>query len=58
MSAEDYVDAFERLLRLAIKDQRVIVSIIIHCCLSEKMFNPYYGVLAQKFCEYDRKYQV
>lgn len=58
MSAEDYINAFERLLHLAIKDQRVIATVIIHCCLSEKVFNPYYAALAQKFCEYDRKYQV
>lgn len=58
MSAEDYIDAFEKILHLAIKDHRVIVSVIIHCCLSEKIFNPYYAVVAQKFCDYDRKYQV
>uniref|UniRef100_A0A336M238 CSON007788 protein n=1 Tax=Culicoides sonorensis TaxID=179676 RepID=A0A336M238_CULSO len=58
MSAEDYMDAFEKLLHLAIKDLRVIVTVIIHCCLSEKQFNPYYAVLAQKFCDHDRKYQL
>jgi len=58
MSAEDYIDAFEKILNLLIKDQRVIVSVILHCCLSEKIFNPYYAVLAQKFCEFDRKYLV
>ena len=31
---------------------------IIHCCLSEKSFNPYYAVVTQKFCEFDRKYQL
>lgn len=56
MSAEDYIDAFDKILRLAIKDQKVIVSVIIHCCLSEKTFNPYYAVLAQKFIDHDRKY--
>ncbi|XP_055631862.1 nucleolar MIF4G domain-containing protein 1 homolog [Toxorhynchites rutilus septentrionalis] len=58
MSAEDYLDAFDKILRLAIKDQRVVVSVIIHCCLSEKDYNPYYSVLSQKFCEYDRRYQL
>lgn len=58
MSAEDYIESFEKLLQLNIKDHRVIVTVIIHCCLSEKLFNPYYGVLAQKFCDYDRKYQL
>ncbi|XP_053676925.1 nucleolar MIF4G domain-containing protein 1 homolog [Anopheles nili] len=58
MSAEDYLDAFEKLLRLAIKDLRVVVSVIIHCSLAEKEYNPYYSVLAQKFCDYDRRYQL
>lgn len=55
---QDYIDAFEKILHLAIKDHRVVVSVIIHCCLSEKAFNPYYAVVAHKFCDYDRKYQV
>lgn len=34
------------------------MSVIIHCCLSEKAFNRYYAVLMQKFCDFDRKYQL
>lgn len=55
---QDYIDAFEKLLHLAIKEQKIIVSVIIHCCLSENTFNPYYAAVARKFCDYDRKYQV
>lgn len=55
---QDYTEAFEKLHQLAIKDHRVIVTVIIHCCLAEKIFNPYYAVLSQKFCDVDRKYQV
>lgn len=60
MSAEDYLDAFEKLLRLGLKNQqeREIIHVIMHCCLQEKTFNPFYAVLAQKFCEYDRRFQV
>uniref|UniRef100_A0A182MKL4 MI domain-containing protein n=1 Tax=Anopheles culicifacies TaxID=139723 RepID=A0A182MKL4_9DIPT len=58
MSAEDYLDAFEKLLRLAIKDLRILVSVIIHCSLAEKEYNPYYSVLSQKFCDFDRRYQL
>uniref|UniRef100_A0A2M4BDP2 Protein involved in high osmolarity signaling pathway n=1 Tax=Anopheles marajoara TaxID=58244 RepID=A0A2M4BDP2_9DIPT len=58
MSAEDYLDAFEKLLRLAIKDLRIVVSVIMHCSLAEKEYNPYYSVLSQKFCDYDRRYQL
>jgi nucleolar MIF4G domain-containing protein 1 len=55
MTAEDYLDAFEKIVS-AVKDERTIVAVLIHCCLSEKDFNPYYGVLAQKFCDHNRKY--
>lgn len=60
MTAEDYMDAFEKLHHLGLKDQqaREIIYVIMDCCLQEKKFNPYYAVLAQKFCDYDRKNQA
>lgn len=58
MSAADYIDAFEKILHLAVKDLRSIAYVIIHCCLNEKASNPYYAHLALKFCNYNRKYQL
>ncbi|XP_074115780.1 nucleolar MIF4G domain-containing protein 1 [Cotesia typhae] len=60
MSAEDYLDAFEKIQHLGLKDQqaREIINVIMDCCLQEKKFNPYYAILAQKFCNYDRKNQM
>ncbi|KAJ8969084.1 hypothetical protein NQ317_016329 [Molorchus minor] len=60
MSAEDYMDAFEKLLHLGLKNQqeREIINIILQCCLRERVYNPYYAVLAQKFCDYDRRFQM
>ncbi|XP_057660604.1 nucleolar MIF4G domain-containing protein 1 homolog [Diorhabda carinulata] len=60
MSAEDYMDAFEKLLKLGLKNtqEREIINVLLHCCLQEKQYNPYYGHLAQKFCDYNRKYQL
>lgn len=60
MTAEDYLDAFEKLHHLGLKDQqeREVIHVLIHCCLQESKFNPYYAVLAQKLCEYNRKYQL
>ncbi|XP_065852430.1 uncharacterized protein [Euphorbia lathyris] len=56
MSAEDYVDAFEKLLRLDLpgKQDRDIMRVLLECCLQEKVFNKYYTVLASKLCEHDR----
>lgn len=58
MSADDFIDAFEKILHLAVKDLRSIAYVIIHCCLNEKAANPYYAHLALKFCHYNRKYQL
>ncbi|XP_011313367.1 nucleolar MIF4G domain-containing protein 1 isoform X2 [Fopius arisanus] len=60
MTAEDFMDAFEKIQHLGLKDQqaREIIYILVDCCLQEKMFNPYYAVLAQKFCDFDRRNQM
>lgn len=95
MTSEDYLDAFEKLLRFVInlictllqeewkrgaqsllglfikpsicsvcrmglkdKQEREIVHVLMDCCLQEKTFNAYYAVLGEKFCSYDRRFQV
>ncbi|XP_039382437.1 nucleolar MIF4G domain-containing protein 1 isoform X1 [Mauremys reevesii] len=60
MSSEDFLDAFEKLLKLGLKDQqeREIVHVLLDCCLQEKTYNPFYAYLANKFCEYDRRFQM
>ncbi|XP_062230742.1 uncharacterized protein LOC133928428 [Phragmites australis] len=59
MSAEDYVDAFEKLLRLGLsgKQDREIIRVIVDCCLQEKMFNKYYTVLASKLCSHEKNHK-
>ncbi|KAH0520311.1 Nucleolar MIF4G domain-containing protein 1 [Microtus ochrogaster] len=60
MTSEDFLDAFEKLLKLGLKDQqeREIVHILMDCCLQEKTYNPFYAFLASKFCCYERRFQV
>ncbi|XP_062849496.1 nucleolar MIF4G domain-containing protein 1 [Trichomycterus rosablanca] len=60
MTSEDYLDAFEKLLRLGLKGQqeRDIVHVLLDCCLQEKTFNGFYTVLAEKFCVHDRRFQM
>lgn len=57
---QDYVDAFEKLLRLGLKEvqEREIIHVLLDCCLQEMTFNPYYAHLGQKFCEFKRSHQV
>ncbi|KAG8443586.1 hypothetical protein GDO86_012114 [Hymenochirus boettgeri] len=60
MTSDDYLDAFEKLLRLGLKDhqEREIVHVLIDCCLQERVFNPFYAFLSSKLCEYDRRFQM
>ncbi|XP_059674887.1 nucleolar MIF4G domain-containing protein 1 [Gavia stellata] len=60
MTSEDFLDAFEKLLKLGLKDQqeREIVHVVLYCCLQEKTYNAFYAFLANKFCEYERRFQV
>ncbi|KAG7555645.1 Initiation factor eIF-4 gamma MA3 [Arabidopsis suecica] len=59
MSSEDYIDAFEKLLRLDLpgKQDREIMRVLVECCLQEKAFNKYYTVLASKLCEHDKNHK-
>ncbi|VAH14334.1 unnamed protein product [Triticum turgidum subsp. durum] len=59
MSAEDYVDAFDKILRLDLsgKQDREIMRVIVDCCLQEKTFNKYYTVLASKLCSHDKNHK-
>ncbi|RVE58733.1 hypothetical protein OJAV_G00196940 [Oryzias javanicus] len=60
MTSEDYLDAFEKLLRMGLKDkqEREIVHVLMDCCLQEKNFNAFYAVLGEKFCSHDRRFQM
>ncbi|GFO25848.1 nucleolar mif4g domain-containing protein 1-like, partial [Plakobranchus ocellatus] len=59
-SSEDFEDAFARLLRLGLNrtQEREIMHVILHCCLHEKEYNPFYAFLAQKFCNFDRRFMI
>jgi nucleolar MIF4G domain-containing protein 1 len=60
MSGEDYLDAFEKVLRLKLKNKqdREVVRIIIDCCLQEKTYNPFYALLAVKLCQHNHNHKV
>uniref|UniRef100_A0A3Q3FXW2 Nucleolar MIF4G domain-containing protein 1 n=1 Tax=Kryptolebias marmoratus TaxID=37003 RepID=A0A3Q3FXW2_KRYMA len=60
MTSEDYLDAFEKLLRMGLKgkQEREIVHVLMDCCLQEKTFNGFYAVLGEKFCFHDRRFQM
>ncbi|XP_057842704.2 uncharacterized protein LOC131052122 [Cryptomeria japonica] len=59
MSGEDYLDAFEKILRLTLpgKQDREIVRVLVDCCLQEKVFNKYYSLLAAKLCHHDKNHK-
>ncbi|KAL9252476.1 Nucleolar MIF4G domain-containing protein [Drosera capensis] len=59
MSGEDYLDAFEKLLRLDLqgKQDREVMRVLVQCCLQEKVFNKYYTALASKLCSHDKNHK-
>lgn len=59
MSGEDYIDAFEKLLRLDLqgKQDREIMRVLLECCLQEKVFNKYYTALASRLCSHDKNHK-
>jgi nucleolar MIF4G domain-containing protein 1 len=60
MSAEDYLDAFEKLVKLNVRAQkeREVAFVLLDCCLQEQRFNPYYAQLTAKLSSFDRKYRM
>ena len=60
VSSEDYIDAFEKLLKLNLKEKqaREIIHVLMDCCLHEKSYNMFYPHLANKLCEFNKSNQV
>jgi len=60
MSAEDYIEATERLVKLGLKNQveRDIMFVLLDCTLQEAAFNPFYSQVAIKLSSMDRKYKI
>ncbi|CZR57415.1 related to osmosensing protein SGD1 [Phialocephala subalpina] len=52
MSAEDYQDAYMRLMKLKLKkvQEYEIPKVLVHCTGGEKSYNPYYTLIAKKVC--------
>lgn len=52
MSSSDYMDAFERVMKLNLKEkqEREIVYVLVTCCEDEPTYNPFYSHVAQKLC--------
>jgi nucleolar MIF4G domain-containing protein 1 len=53
MSSEDFLDAYDRLQRLKLKNkqEREIPRVVLHCCSNERVYNPFYALVAGKLCE-------
>ncbi|KAJ5692419.1 hypothetical protein N7462_001842 [Penicillium macrosclerotiorum] len=52
MSATDYQDANVRLLKLRLKraQEFEIPRVLLHCAMEEEAHNPYYTLIARRFC--------
>lgn len=57
MSAQDYVDAFEKLEKLNLKNRQLleVPKVVLHCLLADagqNGYNPYYALVASKIAEH------
>ncbi|KAK6439539.1 suppressor of glycerol defect [Oleoguttula sp. CCFEE 5521] len=52
LSSSDAQEAHTRLLKLHLKNkqQLEIPRVLLHCCEAESVYNPYYTVVARRFC--------
>lgn len=60
MSSEDYADAVEKLLKLKLKDKqdREIARVIVLCAAQERVHNPYYELVAARFCSLSHGHKI
>jgi len=56
MTSEDYMDAVERMAKLALKGKQnhEVPRVVIACLTQERVYNPYYACIAQKMCKDSR----
>ncbi|VDD87900.1 unnamed protein product [Enterobius vermicularis] len=60
MSSKNESDAFEKLMRLALKGQqeREIIHICIHCALQETKYNSFYSAVIEQFCLFHKRFKL
>ena len=60
MSALDFEEAGHKLLKIHLEPGQEIevATMILECCSNEKMYNKFYGLLGQRFCQLKREYQA
>lgn len=54
------IDAFEKLLKLTKSDHqgREVIYILFVCTMNEKVYNPFYAALLERFCSYKKTYKI
>lgn len=60
LTADDYKNAAEQVLMLKLNDvqRREIVRVLVHCVGSERVYNPYYTLVAQEVCRNDHGMRI
>ncbi|KAG8729656.1 suppressor of glycerol defect, partial [Ceratobasidium sp. 423] len=60
VSSDDYVDACERLTQLDLQEtqQREIMRVVLHCCGNERIYNPFYTLVAHHLCQGSHSHRI
>ncbi|KAF9869249.1 dihydrolipoyl mitochondrial precursor [Colletotrichum karsti] len=56
VAAADYQDAYMRILKLKLNkyNRREVPNVLVQCCGAQQHYNPYYTLVARKFCSDSR----
>ena len=57
-TCDDYIDASNRLITIGQKQFSEVINVLLHVCVHEKQFNPFYSHLFNHLSKCDRKYKV
>lgn len=57
-TCDDYIDASSRLMTIGRKRFSEVINVLLHVCIREKQFNPFYSHLFNHLSKCDRKYRV
>jgi len=59
MSSVDFEECCHKLLKMSIRDNQIneLCTMIFECCMQERTFSRFYGLLAQRLCQVAENYQ-
>ena len=60
MSSVDFDECCHKLLKMRIRENQIkeLCTMVLECCMQERTFSRFYGLVAQRLCQVAEVYQV